>query len=34
MYYAELNIPKNHVYLFKPQPQLMFLRWTFRNAMC
>ena len=19
MYYAELNIPKNHVYLFKPQ---------------
>ena len=20
MYYAELNVPKNHVYLFKPQP--------------
>ena len=19
MYYAELNVPKNHVYLFKPQ---------------
>lgn len=22
MYYAELNIPKNHVYLFKPQEML------------
>ncbi len=21
MYYAELNVPKNHVYLFKPQPK-------------
>ena len=22
MYFAELNIPKNHVYLFKPQPRM------------
>ena len=21
MYYAELNVPKNHVYLFKPHAQ-------------
>lgn len=24
MYYAELNVPKNHVYLFKPQEMLPF----------
>ena len=23
MYYAELNVPKNHVYLFKPQMAIM-----------
>ena len=22
MYYAELNVPKNHVYLFKPQTSI------------
>ena len=22
MYYAELNVPKNHVYLFKPHTKL------------
>lgn len=24
MYYAELNVPKNHVYLFKPQLFFIF----------
>ena len=23
MYFAELNIPKNHVYLFKPQSKFL-----------
>lgn len=26
MYYAELNVPKNHVYLFKPQVKFTVLR--------
>ena len=26
MYYAELNVPKNHVYLFKPQSGEMHMR--------
>ena len=26
MYYAELNVPKNHVYLFKPQANFRQIR--------
>ena len=28
MYYAELNVPKNHVYLFKPHPKMGKLQKT------